>query len=695
MHEPIVELVPMRGRALLHFLWQGALIGLLAALALQLLANARPQARYAVACLALLACVLAPLATLLLEVAGVAGVVAAAPMAPLPAASFPESAGAFAAPMPASTSGLVPAIDHALPWIVAAWAAGACTLSLRLAAGVWWLGRLPRVSAPCLQRKWQQKLDALALVCGLRRPVELRLVDALDTPAAAGWWRPVVLLPASLLARLPVDYVEALLAHELAHVRRHDYLVNLLQGLAEALLFYHPVTWWLSRRIHSERELVADRLAAEATGEPRRLAQALAALADHHAALRAVPRPALAALEPEGGQLMSRIEHLVRPGRTRSGGRFVFPLLGLAAAGLAFYAQAQREPQAAASAPVGVAGAAAAPVAKPVASAAAQAAPATAPATSASPVKEAAPRPPAPPTPPTHMRDATSLPAPLAQPAPPHAVPAPPAAPAPPAPPAPPKGVSLTRTGQGDAYAVVRKGSEAYLVSGSSDDHAQIQAARGAIDSDFVWFRRDGKPWVVTDPALVARARQQWSETEAIGERMRGLGQEMEAHGAKMQAIGQRMEKLAGAAPPPKDIEAAADAMQALAREQGQLARRQARLGLEQAEAAEAGDARREAALQGQMQTLDREQEALAARMEAQSRRIEAASERHQQALQPMEALSREMEAAGAPMDALGRQMDGLGKQMDEATRRAEQGMRKLIAEAVAQGLARPLPQRQ
>ena len=85
---------------------------------------------------------------------------------------------------------------------------------------------------------------------------------------------------------------------------------------------------WLSRRIHAERELVADRLAAEATGAPRRLAQALAALADHHAALRAVPRPALAALEPQGGHLMSRIEQLLRPDRARSSGRLVFPLLG-------------------------------------------------------------------------------------------------------------------------------------------------------------------------------------------------------------------------------------------------------------------------------------------------------------------------------------------------------------------------------
>jgi beta-lactamase regulating signal transducer with metallopeptidase domain len=340
MHEQIAgmvtTLVPVLGRALLHFVWQGALIGLLAALALQLLRDARPQLRYLVACVAMLACVLAPLAYVAwawLGASAADGILL--PLAIPLAAAQPMMASAFAAPLHHAGEA-VRGVEQFLPAIVLLWAAGACTLSLRLAAGVWWLGRLPQLASPQLQRTWQARLDALGCRSGLRRAVELRLVAALESPVVVGWWRPVVLLPASLLARLPVDYLEALLAHELAHVRRHDYLVNLLQGVAEALLFYHPVTWWLSRRIRVEREHVADRLAAEAIGEPRRLALALAALADEQAARRAAPEPALAALAPTGGSLMKRIEQLVRPGRTTSGGRVVFPLLGLAAASLAF-----------------------------------------------------------------------------------------------------------------------------------------------------------------------------------------------------------------------------------------------------------------------------------------------------------------------------------------------------------------------
>ena len=235
-------------------------------------------------------------------------------------------------------------LDADLPLIVALWAAGACVLSLRMALGVAWLGRLRATPQGPAHAAWQARLDALCAVLGLHRPVALRLVDSIDSPASAGWWRPVVLLPTALIARMPHELIEALLAHELAHIRRHDYLVNLMQGVVEALLFYHPVTWWLSRQIRNEREHIADRLAAQATGEPRRLALALSELSEllsqphlsnaHHTSFHL-------AQAAHGGHLMSRIEKLVRPDRKSNGGRLAFPVIGLAAACLAFYAHAQ------------------------------------------------------------------------------------------------------------------------------------------------------------------------------------------------------------------------------------------------------------------------------------------------------------------------------------------------------------------
>jgi beta-lactamase regulating signal transducer with metallopeptidase domain len=336
MADLLARLVPLLGLALLHFVWQGALIGLLAALVLDALRNARPQTRYAVACLALLACVLTPIATMLLV------------QAPdLWATDFGNVFSTFSrdagTPADGALSALTPttAQVHAyLPAIVATWAAGTCLLSLRMALGLAWVRRLRNVPQGPAQLAWQARLDAIAVNFQLGRSVALRLVGNLESPVSAGWWRPVVLLPAGLLTRMPTDLIEALLAHELAHIRRHDYLVNLLQNAIEAVLFYHPVVWWLSHRIRVEREQIADQLAAELACSPRRLALALSELSDLQCAS---PTPALRIMQAaDGGQLMSRIQQLLRPTRhAHPGARILFPLLGLVAAAIATYAWAQ------------------------------------------------------------------------------------------------------------------------------------------------------------------------------------------------------------------------------------------------------------------------------------------------------------------------------------------------------------------
>ena len=226
-----------------------------------------------------------------------------------------------------------------LPWIVLLWASGVATLLLRMAGGLWWVRRLQRQAWPEDAPHWQARADVLARKLGLPRSVRVRLFDG-DAPLAIGWWRPMVLLPAALLARMPAGLLEALLAHELAHIRRHDYLVNLLQAVVEALLFYHPVVWWLSRRIRHERELIADDLAADALGDRRSLALALSELDRMLGATAAGPIPRFAHAA-HGGQLMSRIQHLLRPRQHPLAIGLSLPLLGIALAGVALYAHAQ------------------------------------------------------------------------------------------------------------------------------------------------------------------------------------------------------------------------------------------------------------------------------------------------------------------------------------------------------------------
>ena len=225
------------GWALLNFLWQGAVIGGVAALLLALLRGAPARWRYAVCGLALALCLGLPLLQCL-----------------------------DVAPSEADFIGELSPLAAEMPALVGAWALGAALMLGRLALGLAWVARARRRSTPA-PAAWQARLDALAHRLGLKRPVRLRLLPDLAGPIALGTLKPCVLLPAALLTRLPVDLLEALLAHELAHVRRWDYLANLLQSAVEALLFFHPVVWWLSARMRAERELVADDLSAALLGD--------------------------------------------------------------------------------------------------------------------------------------------------------------------------------------------------------------------------------------------------------------------------------------------------------------------------------------------------------------------------------------------------------------------------------------------
>ena len=122
-------------------------------------------------------------------------------------------------------------------------------------------------------------MGALAARLGIRRPVRLLESARVQVPVVIGALRPVLLLPASALTGLAPAQVEAVLAHELAHIRRHDYPVNLLQSAAETLLFYHPGVWWLSARIRAEREHCCDDIAVRVCGDAVGYAEALTSIA--------------------------------------------------------------------------------------------------------------------------------------------------------------------------------------------------------------------------------------------------------------------------------------------------------------------------------------------------------------------------------------------------------------------------------
>ena len=280
------------GLTLAHFLWEGAAIAAALALALVLLKSSR--SRYAGACLALAAMPAACLVTFWRVLPQRVGALDLTPFALRPVVT---GTGSLAVRHSLSASDI-------LPYVVPLWLAGVLLLHARTLVRWAAARRLSRSGVCAAPPHWQRRLAQLAAGVRLSKPVTLLESCRVDVPLVAGYLRPVILLPLDLLAGLPAGQVEAILLHELAHIRRRDYLVNLMQAVAENLLFYHPAVWWVSGVIRAEREHCCDDLAVAVQGNAFEYASALTALETR----RGAPEPALAAT---GGNLMKRIRRLL------------------------------------------------------------------------------------------------------------------------------------------------------------------------------------------------------------------------------------------------------------------------------------------------------------------------------------------------------------------------------------------------
>jgi uncharacterized protein (TIGR03435 family) len=309
--------VPRLGSTLLHFLWQGVGIAAVYAAARRQAAKSVPNVRYLLGCAAMAAMAAAPLVTWWVlgpPATDIPTTVPAAVFSPTATAVARSLQGGFAVGMPGA------AAAPFLSWVVAIWLAGATALWVRLMGGWIVAARLRSRSVRPAPAVWQQTLDRLKARMRVPGPVRLLLSPLVEAPAVVGWLRPVVLTPVGALVGLPAEQMEALLLHELAHIRRYDYLVNMLQSAVEALLFYHPAVWWVSGHMRTERELCCDDAAVSASGDALVYARALAELDS------VCPPVVMAA---NGGSLAHRIGRLI--GHPRSAPRR-FSGTGLAAA---------------------------------------------------------------------------------------------------------------------------------------------------------------------------------------------------------------------------------------------------------------------------------------------------------------------------------------------------------------------------
>jgi beta-lactamase regulating signal transducer with metallopeptidase domain len=282
--------------ALLHLVWQGVVVAFLLWMTLAVLRRRSAGARYIASCAALGLLTLLPVVTACLAYQRPLVV-------PLRAGTGIVTA-MFVSRIPAPTNWLA----LAQAWMLPVWACGVALLSMRLLWGFTKVSTLKRAGNPA-------EPDLLAMVSrlseriGVARPVRVLISSLPNTsgvgPCVIGWLRPVVLLPTATLLGLAPEQLEAVLAHELAHIRRYDYLVNLLQMLVETLFFYHPAVWWISGRIRQERELCCDDIAVRSCGDAVGYARALTALERMR-----VLTPSLA-LGVQDGPLMYRIQRLL------------------------------------------------------------------------------------------------------------------------------------------------------------------------------------------------------------------------------------------------------------------------------------------------------------------------------------------------------------------------------------------------
>jgi beta-lactamase regulating signal transducer with metallopeptidase domain/predicted nucleic acid-binding Zn-ribbon protein len=718
MHSPWVRKL---GWALLHFVGQGALIGCVTALLLALLRNARPQSRYALACISLGLCLALPLARVLLpadmpDLAALLQGVGPGATAIAPNVSNASNASNASNPAlnPAALAGAASlgvangsaaggsaaylgqfGASFALawlaltPWVVLIWALGMVFFSVRMLCGLLWLHRLQQGSAGAqgglaLQHaKWQQTLNRLAQGFGLTRPIRLRLVNGLDSPVTAGWWRPVVLVPAALLSGMPPDFLEALLAHELAHLKRFDFIINLLQNAIETLLFYHPAVWWISKQIRIEREQIADDLAASRLGDTRRLALALQQLDLFQSSTNQF------AMAANGGILMTRIKRLIRPETRNLNWKAALPLAALAMACAALYSNVQAgAPMASTGITVATVGAATTTAAPAVVAASAVPATPSTPATSTVTTRTTsaatAPAAPqiAPVVPPVARTAAKAPPAP----------PIPPELPTPPEPsmlPEPPPPPELALRQPKFKYALVAGKSGKVISNGTEVGQlAQLSKIQADGQQDLLWFQKDGKAYLVTDPALVAQAMAAHHSTEKPEREMADLQVKVERESRDLEAqIGKLDTPEQSAAI--KELEAKVEKM---ATHIGAIAGKLGEIGAQMGKhGAELGSAKTDAEraqlrefmtqLQGKMEPLQKEMAEAQKGLNAEAQRLAAS-------LGPMHGQNRE---SSRKIRDTARQMARLGRERARLERDASRSMGDIIEKAMAAGAAKAL----
>ncbi len=308
------------GWTLLHFLWQGAVLALAFAVVDRMTRRTSASMRYLVAlgALALMPLVVAATFAIEMRTASPTNAMAQrkAEITQLYLDAAPTTVGRdltlVLSPTASRRAWLANHMEPMLPWVDGVWMIGISLLALRAMGGWYQLQRLRKRARWTIPADVANQFHQISKQMRLAREISLRISEEIISPLAMGAWRATVILPVSAVLRMPPSELEAVLAHELAHIRRFDYLCNLAQTAVESVLFFHPAVWWLSRTVRERREVCCDEIAVSVCADPVVYAQALLRLEEQ----KSVQLQLAVAFRGSKGSLLRRIKLVLGDGVT-------------------------------------------------------------------------------------------------------------------------------------------------------------------------------------------------------------------------------------------------------------------------------------------------------------------------------------------------------------------------------------------
>lgn len=309
------DIVEALGWTIIHSFWQGLLIVVMLTACLIFLRKQSSQRRYLAGYLALTALALCCAGTFFLhypdgavgKLTGDEQLYLSNTTKDIPSASMPEL---MTSPPSEATflQSIRQFIEGNLPLVSMVWLLGVMLLSLKFLAELAFIQRLKFQPGQLSNAVYQDRLNKIADQMGLKKAIEIKENIRIGSPMVIGIFKPVILLPFGLINQLQPEEVESILAHELAHIQRNDYILNLLQSLMEIALFFNPATWWISSLIRNEREHCCDEMAIDHTGNQLVYIKTLAKLEEY----RSLPDGlALAFNGRHGGGVLGRVQRIL------------------------------------------------------------------------------------------------------------------------------------------------------------------------------------------------------------------------------------------------------------------------------------------------------------------------------------------------------------------------------------------------